>query len=355
MLLSFVVNDEIVPTSIRLVLVVALSCVLLCSQSVLENKITANPILAKIGAASYSVFVWHQVVLAFYRSIYGRHFTPITYSIVMALVALVSWLSYHFIEQGSNKMLETKKGKKYVWIITILVFVVLNAFALYVYKNAGVVRDIPELEVSTSNPQRGMWANYNADRFSYDRPFKTDKRHWFIIGNSYGRDFVNIILESSISDSVEISYCDISVFNKRKYEERFKKADKIFIASKEFTEDNVHEIELLAMAFGHSVSDVIVVGDKNFGETMEQVYVKRLRKDYSETRIEMAPGFWDRNEHNKELYGDRFVDLIEMVCDEKGMARVFTDEQLFISSDCGHLTKGGARFFANRINWSNFL
>ncbi len=70
LLLSFVVINEIIPTNIRLVLVVALTCVLLCSQDVLENKITANPILAKIGVASYSIFVWHQVILAFFRSIF---------------------------------------------------------------------------------------------------------------------------------------------------------------------------------------------------------------------------------------------------------------------------------------------
>ena len=57
LLLFFIVNKEIIPSNVKLVLVVALSCVLICSKDVLENKVSGNNILAKIGAASYSIFV----------------------------------------------------------------------------------------------------------------------------------------------------------------------------------------------------------------------------------------------------------------------------------------------------------
>lgn len=67
LLILLIVNKELIPDNIKLVLVVALSCVLICSKDVLENKVFGNNILANIGVASYSIFVWHQVILAFYR------------------------------------------------------------------------------------------------------------------------------------------------------------------------------------------------------------------------------------------------------------------------------------------------
>lgn len=49
------------------------------------------------------------------------------------------------------------------------------------------------------------------------------------------------------------------------------------------------------------------------------------------------------------------IDLIEMVRQPNGKVRVFSDDGKFISQDCRHLTKAGAKFYANRINWNRFL
>ena len=68
------VNKEIIPANLKLVAVVALSVVLVMSSNTLENKVTGNSVLTKIGAASYSIFVWHQVLLAFYRYTISSHF-----------------------------------------------------------------------------------------------------------------------------------------------------------------------------------------------------------------------------------------------------------------------------------------
>lgn len=93
-ILLFCLNQEIIPSRIKLVLVVALSGVLLMSSTTLENKVTGNTVFAKIGAASYSIFVWHQVWLAFYRYTISSEFTVITYLLFLGVVALLSWFTY---------------------------------------------------------------------------------------------------------------------------------------------------------------------------------------------------------------------------------------------------------------------
>jgi hypothetical protein len=84
------------------------------------------------------------------------------------ITAVLSVLSYRYVEQ--------MKKTKLAWVLTGLMLVVTTGASLYIYKNAGVVRDVPELEVVKGNVHRGMWAEY-CDRVKwYDRDYpETDK------------------------------------------------------------------------------------------------------------------------------------------------------------------------------------
>lgn len=347
------VDGEFIPSAVRLVAVVGLSCVIVCSQDVLENKITGNVILAKIGAASYSIFIWHQVLLAFYRYTVTSKFTIGSYAILLAATAVLSWLSYHFIEQKAADALRTKRGKALLYSLVSIAFLALTGFAGYIFMRAGVVRDVPELSISKDNIHRGMHAEYVDRVYQYDKPFTTDKPHWFIVGDSFGRDFVNIILESPVADSVEISYSQ----NYGKEFERFRMADKVFLASQSLTERLVTEIELLCMSQGQTPENIVIVGIKNFGTSNGQVYTKRHQPDYFEQYTEVADAkrYIDDNKHFAQLYGDRYLDLMSHVVNDKNEVRVFTPNHHYMSADCRHLSKGGAVFYGREIEWKRFL
>ena len=355
LLALMIINADIVPAIVRLVAVVALSVVLLCSMDVLENKVTGNDVLAKIGAASYSIFIWHQILLAFYRYSITNKFTVGSYLILLAGTSLVSWLSYRFIEQGITKLLKIKTGKAAIYTLTVVIFVGLSVFAGFIYMRAGVVRDVPELYISMNNIHRGMHAEYVDRGYQYDKPFSTDKKHWYVIGNSFGRDFVNVILESPVAEQVEISYSTDKQFKNES--ERFANADRVFIATLGLKEELVTEIEVLCVANGLDRNQLIVVGEKNFGESNGQIYARRNKPDYFEQYIEVEnkERYIIRNKKFSELYGSRFIDLLSMVTNEKDQVRVFTPDHHFMSSDCRHLSKGGAIFYASLIDWNILL
>lgn len=347
------VNNEFIPSAVRLVAVVGLLCVIVCSQDVLENKITGNVFLAKIGAASYSIFIWHQVLLAFYRYTISSKFTIGSYTILLAAIAVLSWLSYRFVERKTADALKTKSGKALLYSLVSIVFLALSGFASYIYMRAGVVRDVPELSISKDNIHRGMHAEYVERVFQYDKPFSTDKPHWFIVGDSFGRDFVNIILESPIADSVEISYSQYY----EKELERFRMADKVFIASRSLRERLVTKIELLCISQGLTPDKIIIVGIKNFGTSNGRVYAKRHQTDYFEqyTEVVDVKRYIEDNKHYAVLYGDRYLDLMSHVVNDKNEVRVFTPDHHYISADCRHLSKGGAVFYGQEIEWKRFL
>ena len=351
LLALMVVNYEIIPANLKLVAIVALSVVLVMSSSVLENCITGNSVLAKIGAASYSIFVWHQVLLAFYRYSISSHFTVVSYILFLVAVALLSWLTYQFIEQKTSGWLKEKQVC--IFTVTIVVFLGLTGIAGYVYKKGGVVRDVPELYISKN--EHVNHKAYNDKIYKLDKPFETDKQHWLVVGNSFGRDFANVILESPVADSIELSYIYVDKYNMPEYQERFANADRVFLSSSETDEEKVKEMELVCKSNGFNTDNLVIVGTKNFGESNGQFYVKRNRLDYFEQRTKMDIKYYEHNEKMKSLYGDRYLDLIGLVIDENGTMPVFTPDHHYVSQDCRHFSKGGAVWFSQLIDWTKYL
>ena len=55
------------------------------------------------------------------------------------------------------------------------------------------------------------------------------------------------------------------------------------------------------------------------------------------------------NESDKKECGETLIDLIGALQNEEGRIPVFSNEKKMISHDCYHLTQGGARYIAMRM------
>lgn len=88
--------------------------------------------------------------------------------IITAIIAVLTVLSYKFIEKAPQNTA--------IWVSTVVVIILTTGGSLWVYKDAGVVRDIPELDVKRSDVHRGMWAEYCDRGYQYDRNFLDDTR-----------------------------------------------------------------------------------------------------------------------------------------------------------------------------------
>ena len=216
-----------------------------------------------------------------------------------------------------------------------------------------MVRDVPELYISKS--EHVNHKAYNDKIYKLDKPFEANKKHWLVVGSSFGRDFSNVILESPIADSVEVTYIYSSDFDKTKYGERFANADRVFFCVTDPDREFVRNIESVCLANGFPIEKLVIVGTKNFGESNGQIYVKRNSPDYFNQRVKMEDGCFEANEVYKEMYGERYLDLIGLVIDENKTMPVFTPDHHFVSQDCRHFSKGGAIWFSQLIDWSKFL
>ena len=283
------------------------------------------------------------MVLAYLRYSFTNNITEIrTFLSFVVITSVLSLFSYIYIER--------MKQTKWSWSAIVLFLMASTFGSLYIYANAGVVRDVPELEVLKGKGHKGMWAEYNDRAFQYDREFSDSDLHkWYVIGNSFGRDMVNIILESPYSEKVEVVYSFMGSHMERK--ERFAKAEVVFLSTLGVNEKDIEEVRSLCT----TDCRFFVIGEKNFGESNGQVYRHRFDTNYHDMTIAMAKGYAEKNKRLKAAYPNIYIDLIGMVCQSDGKVRVFTDDGRFISQDCYHLTKAGAQFYARLINWSIFF
>lgn len=336
-------NVTILNDSIRLILVVLITLVLLVSsnnKSILLN----NNIMVYIGKISFSLYLWHQLVVAFARYTVFEELTFIDIAILTIIIFALSIMSYHLVEQPFRNKVKFPTPKL-IWTLA-TGFTITTALSLIIFSQAGVVRDVPELDISEENAQRGLHAEYNSKIYNLDKDFsENDRTKIFIVGNSFARDWANVILESERKNNVDITYTD-ELINTDLNKERLDEAEYIF-----FSELERETFDLYKEDYNIDESKVWNVGTKNFGTNNGVYYSKRGTEDYFNQRTNIMSHILERNVELKDEWGDRYIDLVSMVIDENNKVPVFTTNQKFISQDTRHLTEAGAQYYGQLIDF----
>ncbi len=351
-ILFLLMGVEAIPVSdtVRLIISVTMVAGILYITPERENHTVIERVFACIGRASYSIFLWYQPVLAFTRYLFTDRISGWVLVIDVLLIAALGFATYYAVEIPFGKVAKDRKGYIRMLAGCIIAGVVLSAAGGILYLRAGVIQDIPELDITTTSYQRGQHAAYNDRVYKWDRDFSNDSKiKILIVGDSTGRDWANILSESAIADKIEISYIyhysDDYVLERR---ERFEQADKVFCAT--YPKDGVEYSLPEYLSLVTDPDTVYVVGVKNFGKSNGIVYNHRHRADYFESTVEPVEKVVIADRQGKEKYGDRYVDILSTVRKEDGTVSIFTPDHKFISQDCLHLTKSGAQFFAKELD-----
>lgn len=316
-----------------LIFTVLLTCVVVFKE--LDCRITKNNILVYLGKRSYSFYIWHQFVIAFYRNSVSDEVSFVSVVICLALTTFFSETSYRFVER--KICVNTK-----TLVVCALGILLLSPMGLYVYKNGGVIKDVPELDLKKGDGFVGVAVNYVDIPTADDKPFPEDdngKMNVLVVGNSFSRDFCNILKESKYADKINFSYrgSDYPV-------DRISKADYIFtFLKKESLTDSI-------MALVKPTCKIYGIGTKNFGKSNNQFYSHRWSDKYYTSTTLLPWEYRKANEISKEHWGGAYVDLIAPAMVDESHVRVFTPEHKYISQDCMHLTKAGAQWYASVLD-----
>jgi len=337
------IRESFLPREVSLLLTVLFTIGYLLASS-RESKISLfakrSKILAPLGRMSLSIFLWHQPLFAFYRYFFADE---LLLSVLMALIILTLILSaftYYIIERRLTISSISR-------IFLAFAFLVVCALALWIYQRGGVIRDIPELDMYESSADPTAFERYTDRIYQYDREFSPDEsgRKILVIGNSFARDFANILLESPQRDSIQLSYhygiedCPII---------RVRQCDRIYFFGWKHQVPNVIWQNLKQGA------DVWGIGTKNHGTSNGVFYKNRHRPDYFAQRTIIREDFHTVNRLLKAEWQDKYVDLITLTLQSDSTVPIFTANQHFITYDGLHLTPSGTQYYVQLLSGLGF-
>lgn len=353
--------DPIKSHELKISLVSVLSCGILVlgkiyKSDVVHAQLLSNRLLVWIGKISFSLYMWHQVVFAFARYAFMERITSENVYMLLFIVISLSVITYYFVEQPFRG----KKIKVNILLPALtVVWLLITGAALYIYFIGGVIRDVPQLGIKKAefseklnffDRDNNIHIRYNEDVRKLDKPFtERGKIRILVVGNSYARDFVNILLESHLKESLDISYFDTDKWQETVYKERIEGADYIFYAMGLSYQDKDSFLNSISK-FEIDKQKLWVVGTKDFGFSNGLYYNKfKDNTSCSTYRTSMKGGVLELNNKLKMDWGNRYIDLIGLISDGKGDVLVYTPDCKFISQDTMHFTRFGASYFAGLL------
>lgn len=326
------IRESFLPRELILILTVLFTVLFLIGKRISLSGPQHSRVLVPLGRMSLSIFLWHQPFFAFYRYFFADELSLWIMLMLVAITLLLSMMTYHLIER---RITISKVSR----LCLMAAFLIINGFAIWVYHQGGAVRDVPELDIRKGSYDPETFERYTDRIYQYDREFESDctKLRFLIVGNSFARDFANILLESSLSDSVQLSYhvglndCSLS---------RIRQCDRIYFFGWK------HDVPESVWQNLKPGADIWGVGTKNHGTSNGIFYKNRHHSDYFSQTTPIHPDFFAVNRQLKEEWQDRYVDLLSLTLQPDSTVSIFTPDHQYITYDGKHLTFSGARYYS---------
>lgn len=332
------IRESFLPREV-MVLLTVLFAVLSCFYDRSENRWTflsrQSKIVAPLGRMSLSVFLWHQPLFAFYRYFFADELSPAILSCLIGIALLLSFSTYYLLEKRIAINMMSR-------ICLIFSFLIVDTFALWIYQKGGIVRDIPELDIREGKTDPMIFEKYTDRIYQYDHEFVPDnpKKKILVIGNSFARDFANILLESPMRDSIQLSYhyafidCPLT---------RIRQCNRIYFFGWK------HEVPDVVWQNLKRGADIWGIGTKNHGTGNGIIYKNRYSTDYFSQRTAIRQDFFSVNALSRKEWKDHYVDLLSLTLQPDSTVPVFTPDHHYITYDGRHLTCYGACYYAQLL------
>lgn len=328
---------------INVFLITLSSCLFLLSakETNLFSWFIRNPFINTIGLTSFSIYMWHQPILAFTRSKFDFEGSLFVIFSIIFMTLIVAYASYRLIEQPFRD--KTNISNKFLFVFCGTLTFILIVSSYVIYSKSGVVRDVPELEIYSKNEVvKNLHSKYNDRIYSMNQDFKdSTKIHILLLGNSFARDWGNILLESNLKNQIEISYEQIYETKPSIYS-LISKADRVY-----FSDSLSQRYKTLLIQQGLDLQNIYILGEKYFGKNMG-IHYSPFNKDhhYYGQKTHIPEKIIARNNIIKSQYKDHFVDFLEVSMNDSNEVSIFTPDKKFISQDTRHLTKAGAIYYS---------
>ena len=312
----------------------------------LFDVILENKLMVSIGKISFSIYMWHQFLLAFIRYFLIQELTISAFLIIFLITILLSTITYLVIEVPfRNKKIISNR---LLFASLLPTSIILVGISYFIHYRSGVIRNVPELDISASKYEKNMHATFvkNVEK-NNSAFFDETKIKILVYGDSFAKDWTNVLRESIYNNKLSVIY----VYSISDHIRLAKKSDLIFLArlsKKNKTSLSLNEIADLDLSIQKKIW---CVGTKNFGLNNGVFYNSR-KEGYCNQRTKMVKGYLEENNKLKKEWGAKYIDVIGLLTNDSqtNTVPVFTPNCKFISQDTRHLTKPGAQYLGDLVD-----
>jgi len=301
-----------------------------------------------LGAMSYSLYLVHQPVFAFMRILDREPIAQYLYFLAFVPVIFLSHLLHTFVENPCRK--SQLIGNKSFILMAVSLSISLLIVGGYLHFSKGASFRLGD-GGSFSIGEQSIDYNMKVFRFKENAVSLDTRRMIFVIGDSYGRDFTNMLVEVGIYSENAVRYsdvlpgfCDSSPFIS---DENIKSGDVVYLVFKRYDGLCYDRFNDYIVSAG---ARLIVVGPKDFGYNLNP-FIRTPSEERAAVVTRITSHTISRNEVlKKTIPAKNFIDLVDVLANGKREIRVFDDNGHLLSVDGLHLTEAGAKFFGNALS-----
>lgn len=316
----------------------------------LITPLISQSIMLRVGLASYSIYLIHQPLFAFYRLSKFEDPTSFEFVILILVSVVLGMLSLKYLETPfRNRTLFSYR--KVISVLTIMAILILVAGSQFVLK-AGYFRGAKFFPVQ-SDLYRGLNAEFNMKplKFKKDAFLEADKIHLLVFGNSQARDFINALQATSQIGNFEILYrddfdgCIGDVIYRELMFNLIADADHVVFGSA----PQERCWNGFKQEWTKKINNFLILGEKNFGLNVNAVMVKEAN---NEEMFAVRKTVLMSNTRAQKVFMENFVDMNALIGFSSSKVPILDSSGFLISQDGTHLTPKGAEFLGKKIEES---
>jgi peptidoglycan/LPS O-acetylase OafA/YrhL len=320
--------------------------ILFALEGTIVHRSLSSSVMVGLGLISYSLYLWHQPLFALARVYFVQAPGTGVFAILIALTFVLAYLTWLFVETPFRD--SAIVSRRTVANFSVLGSLSLVVFGYYLDVSYGMAWRAFDSQTKIEDVDKRFY-NERVFQFKKDSFTSQDVLKVLVIGNSFGRDFVNMTTETFDTKNIEIVYradlydCIIPYRNPLSAV-LFGSADVIVFASG-YRKDCVRTDVPFLQEHG---KNVFYVGTKSFGANLN--WIIRLLPDE-------RPNQYNRLAEETvalERYlasnapTDNFISLLAPVVKD-GQIPITDNSGRLLSADRAHVTKFGAIFFGEKV------
>ena len=308
---------------------------------------TRRPVIFS-GLVSYSLYLWHQPVLSFLRvsrfdELDWKH---TAFGILLTFgLAIVTW---KYVEVPFRS--EKRTSRQFLFGFIGLNMVLAVAIGSAMHLTGGFPH---RLQSTHGEATAGTSIAYN-ERVRKLLPIEFIKRDLdlprvAVVGNSFARDFSNVLIEAGLNQRLSLLYRDDILFCPDDWSENdialISSAQAVIFASGSYKADCANEIQELIEQFK---TDFWFVGPKHFGNNLNPL-LRLSPHQRTNIRLEIPSHVVIQNEIQAQRLGADYIDILSLLSDDGKTIRAVDEGGDLLTTDRVHFSRAGAVFVADRL------